>query len=338
MRTSTLACPVHGVQHSFEQWPLPFRQGSRRAPSMDLRQLRYFVASAEEGNMGRAARRSFVVQSALSRQVQALEREVGAPLFHRGPRGVRLTEAGEAFLPHARRTLDAAATALEAARAVARGERGLLRVAPPDVGPWTRRVAEALDRLRSTRAGMEVELVALPWTEHVQAVLEGRIDVGFAIAADPGDHPAGISARVLDRTRLRTALLPAGHPLGRRRSLALPELAEVPMVLSAREAMPSLHDAILRAVTSAGIQPVLVAAPRTFAAVAQLVAGGAGWAAVLDDVRSAPPPGTVARRVRGLEADLELHVLVRAGEPDRLASAFLEALGPVPEGRPGVPR
>ena len=327
MRTPTLARPVHVVQHSFQQGPLPFRQGSIGARFMDLRQLRYFVASAEEGNMGRAARRLFVVQSALSRQVKALEREVGAPLFHRTPRGVRLTEAGEAFLPHARRTLAAAATALEAGQAAARGERGRLRVAPPDVGPWARPVAEALDHLRATRSGTTLELVALPWTQHVQALQDGRIDVGFGIAADVGDHPAGISARVLDRTRLRTALIPAGHPLARRRGLALPELAAVPMVLSAREAMPSLHDAILTAVTSHGMEPTLVTAPGTFAAVAQLVAGGAGWAAVLDDVRSAPPQGTVARRVRGLDAALELHVLVRVGEPDPLTTALLEALG-----------
>ncbi|MDF1505850.1 LysR family transcriptional regulator, partial [Roseisolibacter sp. H3M3-2] len=71
---------------------------------MELRHLRYFVAVAEEANVSRAAERLLVAQSALSRQLQDLERELGAPLFERLSRGVRLTPAGEALLERARRT------------------------------------------------------------------------------------------------------------------------------------------------------------------------------------------------------------------------------------------
>src|SRR5688500_6024459 len=95
---------------------------------VDLQQMRYVVAVAELGNFTRAAERCFVVQSALSHQVARLEQELGARLFHRTSRQVRLTAAGEAFLPQARRCLEAADRA-RAEVAAATGEiRGRLAV------------------------------------------------------------------------------------------------------------------------------------------------------------------------------------------------------------------
>ncbi len=300
---------------------------------MDLRQLRYFIASAEEGNMGRAARRLFVVQSALSRQVRKLEREIGGDLFIRTARGVTLTAVGEAFLPRARRTLAEAAEALVAARAAARTDEGRLRVAPPDVGPWTERVAGALGRFREGHPGVVVERVAIPWVEHPGALLDDIVDVGFGLAANPQDYPPGLVADALAAEPLRSALLPAKHPLARRRSLSLDDLADLPMLLSDRETIPSLHDTILEALRRQDVAPEVVRSPGAFAGLAQLVASGAGWAAVLDMVSASPPAGTAVRRVRGLEAVLEFHVLRRDGA-DRTVVAFVEALHG--QARPGT--
>ncbi|MCC6553864.1 MAG: LysR family transcriptional regulator [Polyangiaceae bacterium] len=84
---------------------------------MSLAQIRYFVAVAEEGHVGRAARKLHVSQPPLTRQIRSLEGELGAPLFERVPRGMRLLPAGEVFLAHARRILAEVDSAMLAVRA-----------------------------------------------------------------------------------------------------------------------------------------------------------------------------------------------------------------------------
>lgn len=292
---------------------------------MELRHLRYFVAVAEDANIGRAATRLRVAQSALSRQLQDLERELGARLLDRLSRGVRLTEAGRVFAEHARRTLDAADEAVRAARAAADGEAGTLRVAPPDFGARSALTADAIARLRALRPGLRLELVAVPWPEHVEHLLAGRIDVGFGIAGAVSDYPAAVHAERVDDEPLAWALLAAHHPLAGRETLALADLADVPMVLSDRAAIPGMHDRILAAVRSGGFEPRVVAAPPSFASVAQLVAVGAGWCAVVDSGAVQPPPGTVAVRVPELARAcvLQLHVLRRADDAVGPAATFV---------------
>jgi len=311
---------------------------------MELRHLRYFAAVAELAHMGRAAERLRVAQSALSRQLQDLEREVGAVLFERHPRGVRLTAAGEAFLVHARAALASAEAGAASARAAAAGQAGRLRVAPPDFGGRAVAAFGALARFRERLPVVAVELAALPWTSHAEALLADRIDVGFAIGASVDDYPAAIGAAAVGPEPLAWALLPVAHPLAARGSVALGELVSaLPMVLSERAAIPALHDRITAALARAGQVPRVVSSPPAWAAVAQLVAAGAGWCAVVAAGAEQPPPGTAAVRVPELAAEvaLELHVLWRrdaGGSAGALAAAFVECvLEQAAGGEPGEP-
>ncbi|WP_175084732.1 LysR family transcriptional regulator [Candidatus Frankia nodulisporulans] len=127
---------------------------------MELRQLRYVVAVAEEGHFGRAAERLCTGQPAVSQQVRRLERELGIDLFDRTPRGVRLTAAGELFLPEARAVLAAQDRARAVAARLAGEYTGTLRLGTSrGLGE---RLAAVLERLRWRAPHLEVDLVAAP--------------------------------------------------------------------------------------------------------------------------------------------------------------------------------
>src|SRR3569623_2518276 len=116
---------------------------------MELRHLRYFVAVAEAQHFTRAAKALGMEQPPLSQQVQALEREIGAPLFKRLPRGVSLTDAGHAFLEDARRILRDTEQATERARRVARGEQGRIRVGMLNSAPLQSLLPQVIREFRN---------------------------------------------------------------------------------------------------------------------------------------------------------------------------------------------
>ncbi|GHE64710.1 LysR family transcriptional regulator [Streptomyces vinaceus] len=187
---------------------------------MELRTLEYFVAVAEERSFTKAAARCHVVQPAISQQIQALEKELGEPLFERLPRQVVLTSGGVALLPHARACLAAAASAvLEFADrsgllsgSLSLGTVGGLEgtLVPSLLGEYHRRHPRVAVSLRGASSPA---LVA--------KVREGEIDAAV-VAGPPDGEPAGVASRVLLEDRI-VAVLPAGS-----RSA---ELANLPMTL-----------------------------------------------------------------------------------------------------------
>lgn len=184
--------------------------------------MRYVVAVAELGSFTRAAERCFVVQSALSHQVARLEQELGARLFHRTSRQVRLSREGEAFLPMARQCLDAADRAV-AEVAAANGEvRGPLSVGLiPTVVAVD--VVQALRGLRDTHPGVRIRLVSGNSDEFIRQVADGELDLAF-LGLPEGREITGVGSRLLARDRHRAVLGP-DHALAGRRRLRLADLA-----------------------------------------------------------------------------------------------------------------
>ncbi|MDQ0380719.1 LysR family transcriptional regulator [Amycolatopsis thermophila] len=191
---------------------------------MELRQLSYFVAVAEELSFTRASQRLRIVQSAVSTAIRALEKEVGAELFDRDSRRVALTAAGEAMLPGARATLAAARAAAQAASGASGEVRGVVtmgtllssgRVDVPRVlGRFSRRHPRAAVRLQYSPSGS---------AGHVRAVLDGRMDL--ALASVSGRAPAGLAHEVVSKEDLRLLCGP-DHALARRAEVTLADLAE----------------------------------------------------------------------------------------------------------------
>lgn len=190
---------------------------------MELQQLRYAIAVAEEKNFTRAAERCFVVQSSLSHQIKALEHELGVTLFARSSRRVELTAAGDAFLVHARASLDAAERAASEAAAANGQIRGTLTVGViPTVTAID--IPAALGQFHRTHPHVRISLRGGGSDEFIDAISAGRMDVAVLGLPD-STPPTGVSTRVLAREQL-VAVVSTGHPLAGRRRLRLDDLAD----------------------------------------------------------------------------------------------------------------
>lgn len=189
---------------------------------MELQQLRYVVEVADTGSFTRAAARCFVTQSALSHQIAALERELGQVLFARTSRSVRLTEAGDAFLRHARIAVSAADAAREDAAAAAGQVIGTLRLGViPTVAAVD--VPSLISRFRDVHPTVRVELTVGNSDALIAAVRRGELDVAL-VGLRAETVPGGVGLRVLARERLVVAV-PPGHDLSGRGSIRLRDLA-----------------------------------------------------------------------------------------------------------------
>ena len=192
---------------------------------MELRQLEYFVTVAETGNFTRAAARVHITQSGVSAQIRQLEREVGAPLLDRSGRTVTLTAAGAAALPHARAALAAAVAVRDAVDDVTGLVRGRLvigMIAGCRITPFF----DALASFHAAHPGIELTVIEDASDRLTTEVRAGEMD-GALIGAAAGP-PDGFAALTIVSERL-VALVPPGHPLARRRRLALADVVAHPL-------------------------------------------------------------------------------------------------------------
>ncbi len=186
---------------------------------MEVRELRYFLAVAEELHFGRAATRLGIAQPPLSRAVQQLERTLGVPLFDRSSRGVSLTPAGTVLLNEGRAALDAMAAAERRTQRAAAGSPRL--VLATKAGASVELLAKLLDAYAAEPDSVAVEVELCGPGEQEQLLRTGRADV--ALLHRPFDSTAGLDTEEL-RTEGQVAVLPAGHPLTSRSSLSLDDL------------------------------------------------------------------------------------------------------------------
>lgn len=308
---------------------------------MEVRQLRYFVAVAEELHFGRAAKRLHVTQPPLSQAIKQLEAEVGTPLLERTSRRVALTDAGRAFLPEARQVLAALDRSTAAAREAAEGRIGTLRLGV--VPTAARAVLPALLRRYRERAPrVRLDVHELGTARQLGLLREGRLDAG--IGRDVGVDEPGVTAAVLLREPL-VAVRPlgVGRPAGR---VALTDLAELPLVGVTAHGSPRLHHLVTAAFAGVGAHPRVVQEVDQLDTVLALVAAGVGAAllprSAVDPARSdvhvaAVRPATTTRLVllRGVDdtrpvlAPLEEVVAELSGPttPDRGAGRAVRTAG-----------
>jgi DNA-binding transcriptional LysR family regulator len=239
---------------------------------MDLRQLSYFVAVADEGQFTRAAARVSVAQPAVSAQIRRLEDELGEPLFHRDQGSVRLTVAGESLLPHARAALAAA----ERGRDTIASLRGVLhgRLEVGVAGPVDRRFAEALGDFHRAHPAVEITFTQQQNEPLLEAVAHGDVDIAIVgVGAQP--VPPQVRTRVVATEPLVLAVR-GGDPLSSRTTITLAQLRDQPMITLVRGS--GLRTVLENACRDAGFVPWITAETGDLASLVELAAEGLGVA------------------------------------------------------------
>lgn len=243
---------------------------------MDLRHLRYFLAVADEMHFGRAATRLGISQPPLSQQIRALEDELGVRLFERTSRRVKLTGAGQIFLPQARQTLMQADHAMLTARRAQLGEVGHLALGMTASVPFVPKVSSALYRFRETYPDVELKLEEMPRDEQLAAVEKGQIDTAIVRGFDCPPLSTGLVATMLIEERMVLAVRET-HPLATRNNEpSIADLRGEPLVLYGASSGAGFNEHLFRLCGKAGFQPLIVHEASGLATLLGLVAAGFG--------------------------------------------------------------
>jgi DNA-binding transcriptional LysR family regulator len=296
--------------------------------NFELRQLRYFIAVAEELHFGRAAARLHMTQPPLSQTIQALEAALGTPLFARTNRSVALTPAGHALLPEARRLLQQTAALPGLAQRAAAGETGRLSLAFVSTADYSV-LPPVLSQFRTAFPQVLIELREATSDLQQDDLLEDRIDAGLLIP------PLSDKARVtLDYQPVLTepliAALPHCLPQARlgagRRPLSLKNLQDLPLIIFPRHIAPGLHDAILACFHEAGLTPRIAQEAIQMQTIVGLVSAGMGIALVPQSVSNLRRPGVEYRPLAGKVPTVETGLAWRRNNRSPVLRAFLELL------------
>jgi DNA-binding transcriptional LysR family regulator len=235
---------------------------------MELRQLRYFVALSEELHFGRAAAREHIVQSALSQQIQRLERELGVLLLERSTHHVALTPSGAALQVEARRILADVERAATVARSAV-GASPTLRVGIIDAGYDS--MPQILHEAQARHPDLVIHQIEVGVPEQYQQLLDGRLDVGIGRAALA---PPEIASLLFRRDPLGV-LVPADHRFAELEDVSVAALAAEPLLLAEDKQAPEFNQFVVELCRSAGFTPrVYEGTVESVRAAAELVAQG----------------------------------------------------------------
>jgi DNA-binding transcriptional LysR family regulator len=287
---------------------------------MELRQLRYFIAVAEIEHFRRAAQSLGIAQPALSRQITALESELGISLFERLPRGVKLSEAGRVMLFEAKRTLAEIGDATERVRRVAHGQVGRLRIGFSEAASGHAALTETIRSFRAAQPDVELSLVPMPSGPQVEALRHGAIDAGFQYRMEVNDIDFDRREMAMENVMLA---LPHGHPLTTRRVLRLADLREAPLICIARHINPDFHDAVMAAFLGGGLVPRIVQEASS-TIVLSLVSVGMGLGLVSTALQWRAPQDVVFRSVQGLSLPSPFDLVWRRDNKSPVLQRFVE--------------
>ena len=286
---------------------------------MEMRQVKYFLAVAEEENFSNAARRLNVSQPPITRQIQQLEAELGVQLFERTQKGVKLTAAGGAFLEEARQILHRSRLAVERSRAAARGEIGNL-----EIGYFGSPIFSVVPRIvrRFCRENSDVSVALHPMTKkaQVEAVKDGRIHIGFGrYYAYDGD----IAIEKVAEEGISFAMS-ATHELASRETLTIDDLKAASLIIFPQAGRPSFADETIRILQKAGIEPKIDFEAADLTSALALSAAGLGVCMAPSSVAELSWPNVCFRTAPDIDAKCPTHCIFLTGDQSPILVRFLE--------------
>jgi DNA-binding transcriptional LysR family regulator len=217
---------------------------------MELRQLRYFVTLAEELHFGRAAAREQIVQSAVSQQIQRLERELGVALLERSTHHVALTASGVAFLVEARQILALVERSAGVARSAA-GASPTLRVGIIDAGYDS--MPQILHEIQAKHPDLVIHQIEAGVPEQCRLLVDGRLDVGIGRASLA---PPSV-ASLLFRQDPLGVLVPRDHQFAELEGVPVAALAQEPLLLAEEMRAPEFNQFVVEMCRAAGFTPTV---------------------------------------------------------------------------------
>jgi len=289
---------------------------------MDLRQMRYFLALAEERNFGRAAERLHMAQPPLTRQIRALEEELDTALFVRTSKGVDLTQAGLALLDEVPNLLALAQRARDRTRLAGQGRAGRIDIATFGSGVLDV-IPRLLARFHDARPDVKLVLHNLTKAEQIDALRERRITVGFNRLVPP--EPDLVVETVL-REKL-TVALHEGHPLCARERVRIADMAGEPLIVYPNVPMRGLAEEVIAAFRAEGVTARVEHQVEDVLTAVALVGGNFGLCVTTASAASLRLPGVVYRPLdsRALR-DIELSCLYRRDDASPILAGFLDVV------------
>ena len=303
---------------------------------MDIRRLKFFIATAEERNIGRAAERLHITQPPLTRHIQSLEDELGVQLFRRTSAGVELTQAGMALLTHARNISAHVELATEQIRRVASGQEGRI-----DIGVFGSAMLNVIPRILSAFSlvcpHVNVVLHQAPKERQLEALQQGRITIAFDRYFR---QMPDLQSELVSQEPLWMAVNQS-NPLAQKACITLADLKVEPLIGEQDRSVFFASQAVFR---QQNFSPLVVHKAADMISAVVMVSGGFGSSLVPESVLNLNLPGVVFRPLApDIASTVDLHCVYRKDEKSPLLAALLACVHDfkcqhaIPSGYQGMP-
>jgi DNA-binding transcriptional LysR family regulator len=291
--------------------------------NIELRQLRYFLAVAEEMHFGRAATKLHMTQPPLSQAIQALEANIGAQLFIRTTRSIALTAAGSALIPEAKKILQQTKTLPQLVQRAASGEVGNLSLAFISIADYSI-LPPFLRQFRHHHKEVRIELREATSNVQLELLEKSEVDAGLLIPPIPPKLSAILNYQKVLSEPLILAV-PETYS-SRKNAQALSTYADLALIIFPRKIAPSLHDSILACFRAEGLTPAIAQEAIQMQTIIGLVSAGMGIALVPQSVSNLIRPGVVYYTMPSLTVRVEIGIAWRKDNSSPVLKSFLDLL------------